>query len=829
MLKNYLKIAFRNLKRYKAYSYINIGGLSIGVACCLLILLYINDELSYDSFHENADRIYRINTYLKFGDTELNIPVVSDMMGQLLKQDYPQVEEYTRIFIQGGDKRIKNVEHSDHTGRNDYNLEHNVAFVDSTFFKVFTFPAVSGQTNKILDEPNTVVITESIAKKYFGTAYAVGRTIETDDNGGAFYKVTAVIADMPENSHFRFNFLFPMVNLNYNSWGNLVSMNFHTYLLLKEGADYKELEKKFEEYNDKYAMPYARRFLQVKSKEEFEKAGNRLEHTLIPVKDIHLYSKNIQELSPSGNIQYVYIFSAVALFILLIACINFMNLTTARSANRAREVGIRKVLGTERKNLVFQFLTESTLMSFFSVVVAVLIVINILPFFNNLAGKKLGLNSFLSPSILALLIPLPFIIGLLSGSYPSFFLSRFTPSEIIKGRLSKGSKSSGLRSVLVVFQFATSIILITGTIIIYTQLNYIQNKNLGYHKNQILIINDSYSLGNNIDAFKNEMLNVSGVISGTISNYLPIPSERNNSAFFKEAGMVSESGLTMQRWIIDYDYLKTLGIELSEGRNFSQEFGTDSSAIILNQTAVKQLGYQNPIGQRIYTWVTGGRLVDYNIIGVVKDFHFESLRQDIGPLCFVPGGSDAISSARSQYKSTELISFRINAAVLSTILKEAQVKWKNMSASLPFSYRFLDESFNEVYKAERRVGTIVLLFSALAIIVACLGLFGLAAFLAEQKTKEIGVRKVLGASVPSILLLLSKEFMKWIIIANIIAVPVAYYFMNKWLQDFAYRININWWLFILAGFIALIIAFLTISVQAIRAATANPVDSLKYE
>jgi len=383
--------------------------------------------------------------------------------------------------------------------------------------------------------------------------------------------------------------------------------------------------------------------------------------------------------------------------------------------------------------------------------------------------------------------------------------------------------------VLVVFQFATSIILITGTIIIYTQLNYIQNKNLGYHKNQILIINDSYSLGNNIDAFKNEMLNVSGVISGTISNYLPIPSERNNSAFFKEAGMVSESGLTMQRWIIDYDYLKTLGIELSEGRNFSQEFGTDSSAIILNQTAVKQLGYQNPIGQRIYTWVTGGRLVDYNIIGVVKDFHFESLRQDIGPLCFVPGGSDAVSSARSQYKSTGLTSFRINAASLSAILKEAQTKWKNMSASLPFSYRFLDESFNDVYKAEQRVGTIVLLFSALAIIVACLGLFGLAAFLAEQKTKEIGIRKVLGASVPSILLMLSKEFIKWIAIANIIAWPVAYYIMNEWLQDFAYRININWWLFVIAGSIALLIALLTIGIQAIKAAKANPVESLKYE
>ena len=823
MFGNYIKIAVRNLLRFKVYSAINIAGLAVGMTCCILILLYIYNELSYDSFHKKAERIYRINTYLKFGDTELNIPVVSDMMGQLLKQDYPQVEEYTRIYIQGGVKRVKN------NGINDFNLEHNVAFVDSTFFRVFTFPTVSGQTNQILNEPNTVVITESIAKKYFGTVNAVGRTIETDDNAGVFYKVTAVIADMPENSHFRFNFLFPMVSLDYNSWGNLVSMNFHTYLLLKEGTDYRELEKKFEEYNDKYAMPYAKRFLQVKSREEFEKAGNKIEHSLISLTDIHLYSKRAQEISPTGTIEYVYIFSAIALFILLIACINFMNLTTARSANRAREVGIRKVLGTNRKSLIIQFLIESTLMAFIAVLLAVNIVDYVLPFFNDIAGKELQAGNLYSSSILVFLLLLPFIIGIIAGSYPAFFLSRFMPAEIIKGKLSSGSKSGGLRSALVVFQFAASIILITGTIIIYTQLNYIQNKNLGYQKNQILIINDSYSLGNNIDAFKNEMLNVSGVISGTISDYLPIPSERNNSAFFKEAGMVSESGLTMQRWIIDYDYFKTLGIELSEGRNFSQEFGTDSSAIILNQTAVKQLGYQNPIGQKIYTWVIGGRLVDYNIIGVVKDFHFESFRQDIGPLCFVPGGSDAVSSARSQYKSTGLTSFRINAASLSTILKEAKAKWKNMSASLPFSYRFLDESFNEFYKADQRVGTIALLFSALAIIVACLGLFGLATFLAEQKTKEIGVRKVLGASIPSIILMLSREFIKWIIIANIIAIPVAYYFMNKWLEEFAYRIEISWQVFVLAGCIALVIAILTVSFQAIKAATANPVESLRYE
>ena len=820
MFGSYIKIAIRNLLRFKVYSAINIAGLAIGMTCCILILLYIYNELSYDSFHEKADRIYRINTDLKFGDTELAIPVVSDMMGSLLKQDYPQVEEYTRIYNFGGKILVKK--------GSDFNVEQQVACADSTFFKVFTFPAISGQTDKILNEPNTVVITESIAKKYFGTIDAVGRTIETD-RGVTFFKVVAVIKDMPENSHFRFNFLFPMANSGYNSWGNLVSMNFHTYLLFKEGTDYKEFEKKFEDYNDKYAMPYAKRFLQVKSREEFEKAGNKIEHSLISLTDIHLHSKRAQEISPTGTIEYVYIFSAIALFILLIACINFMNLTTARSANRAREVGIRKVLGTNRKSLIIQFLIESTLMAFIAVLLAVNIVDYVLPFFNDIAGKELQAGNLYSSSILVFLLLLPFIIGIIAGSYPAFFLSRFMPAEIIKGKLSSGSKSGGLRSALVVFQFAASIILITGTIIIYTQLNYIQNKNLGYQKNQILIINDSYSLGNNIDAFKNEMLNVSGVISGTISDYLPIPSERNNSAFFKEAGMVSESGLTMQRWIIDYDYFKTLGIELSEGRNFSQEFGTDSSAIILNQTAVKQLGYQNPIGQKIYTWVIGGRLVDYNIIGVVKDFHFESFRQDIGPLCFVPGGSDAVSSARSQYKSTGLTSFRINAASLSTILKEAKAKWKNMSASLPFSYRFLDESFNEFYKADQRVGTIALLFSALAIIVACLGLFGLATFLAEQKTKAIGARKVLGASIPSIILMLSREFIKWIIIANIIAIPVAYYFMNKWLEEFAYRIEISWQVFVLAGCIALVIAILTVSFQAIKAAVANPVKSLRYE
>lgn len=814
MLKNYLKVAFRNLLRFKTYSFINIAGLALGIACCLLILLYIQNELSYDRFNKNADRIFRINTDLKFGATELALPVVPDLMGPLLKQDFPQVEEYTRIYNWAGKKLVKKGE--------NFNTELGIVYVDSTFFKVFTFPAVLGKTDKILNEPNTVVITESIAKKYFNTVDAVGKFIETTDNGRTLYKITAVIKDMPYNSHFRFDFLFPMKNLKYD-WGNLMSANFHTYLLLKKGVNYKKFEKNLEVFNEKYAMPYAQKFLHV-TKEEFEKAGNRIKYSLIPVTDIHLYSKRIQEISPSGTIQYVYIFSAVALFILLIACINFMNLTTARSANRAREVGIRKVLGTERKYLVYQFLTESTLTALIAVILAVIIVYHVLSFFNNISGKELEINKLYSSSILLFLISLPFIVGLMAGSYPAFFLSRFNPVNIIKGKLAAGSRSGRLRSVLVVFQFATSIILITGTIIIYEQLNYIQNSNLGYQKDQVLIINDTYNLGHNVDAFKNEMLNVPGVISATTSGFLPIPSRRNFSAFYRDLNTVAESGLTMQRWEIDYDYLKTLGIQIIKGRNFSRAFGSDSSSIILNETAVKQLGYglsngskDNPINKPVYSWIGHGDIIKYNVIGVVKNFHFESFHQDIGPLCFL------------LKRNTGLISFKVSASKIPAIIREAETKWKRMAAGRPFSYKFLDDSFNEVYKAERRVGIIALAFSALAIIVACLGLFGLATFLAEQKTKEIGVRKVLGASVPAILLMLSKEFIMWIAIANIIAWPLAYYFMNKWLQEFVYRINISWWLFIIAGIIALIIALITVSFQAIKAATANPVDSLKYE
>ncbi|MBA3675764.1 MAG: ABC transporter permease, partial [Chitinophagaceae bacterium] len=484
MLKNYLKIALRNLWKQKSFSAINLFGLATGLSCFLLIALYVIDEMSYDRYNKKADRIYRINSDILFGGNAMALPVTSDMMGATMKKDYPQVEEYTRVYASSGSKLIKK-------GLEFIN-EGAVGHADSTFFNVFTLPALHGNTKTALKEPNTVVLSEMAAKKYFGATDVVGKSIETNENNGTTYKITAVIKDMPRNSHFFFDFIFSMKNVNYE-WGQYLSHNFHTYLVLKEGVNPEAFEQKFLTYIEKYVLPQAKQFMQINSMAEFEKSGNKIEYSLMPVTKIHLYSERPYELAALGNIQYVYIFSAVALFILLIACINFMNLTTARSANRAREVGIRKVLGTERKNLIAQFLTESTLMVVLSLCFALVITYFVLPLFNDVSGKLMSMNSLFAPSILPLLIALPLVVGLIAGSYPAFYLSALRPIEVLKGKLRRGNKSGGLRSVLVVFQFATSIILIIGTIVIYRQLGYIQTKNLGFNKDQVLVIDDAYA------------------------------------------------------------------------------------------------------------------------------------------------------------------------------------------------------------------------------------------------------------------------------------------------------------------------------------------------
>lgn len=811
MFKNYLKIAWRNLKKNKAFSAINISGLAIGLSCFLLIALYVADELSFDRYNSNAENIYRVNCDLTFNGSTLRLPVASDMLGSTLKKDYPQVKEFTRIFASGS-KQIK-------LGNNFIN-QSGVPHVDSTFFNVFTLPVIQGDTRTALNEPNTVVITASTARKFFNTTDAIGKTIETTDNGKTIYKVTAVIQDIPENSHFHFDYLFSMKNVNY-PWGTYISNNFFTYLVLQPGTDYKAFEKKaFPEYLTRYVFPEAKQIMQVSSVEEFEKAGNKLSYSLVPLTKIHLYSTDRDfELSPSGNIQYVYIFSAVAIFILLIACVNFMNLTTARSANRAKEVGIRKVLGTDRSNLMTQFLCESILMVAMSLVIAIGLVNIFLPSFNHIANKSIEMKALLSPVILVSILVLPILVGLLAGSYPAFFLSAFKPSEVLKGKLKLGSRSGFLRSFLVIFQFATSLILIIGTVIIYDQLHYIQNTNLGFNKSQVLIINDAYALDKNEEVFKNEILKMPGVTGGTISAYLPVSSSRSDYTYSKDAVMTSKNGINIQVWTIDYDYLKTMGMQLAEGRNFSRDFGADSSAVIINETTAQLLGYKDPIGKKFYSIDGIGKtiLTPLDIVGVVKDFHFESLRQHIGPLCFRLG------------HSTGLASFKISSSNIPGLLKDVENKWKTLAPGKPFSFRFMDDSFDEMYRAEQRVGTIALIFSALAIMIACLGLFGLSTFIAEQRTKEIGIRKVLGANVSGIVQLLSKDFVKLVIIAFVIATPVAWYFMNHWLQDFAYRIKIEWWIFAFAGLVAMSIALATVSFQAIKVALTNPVKSLRSE
>lgn len=798
--------------RNKTFSIINIAGLAIGLSCFLLITLYVMDELSFDRYFNNSNRIYRINSDIRFGGTDLHLPVTSDMMGQLLKKDYPQVENYTRIYTFNGDKLFKK--------GNEYIDETKVCHADSTFFDVFTLPSIEGNTKTALNDPNTVVITQSIAKKYFGITDVLNKTIEVKkDDKTELYKITAVIRDIPENSHFHFDFIFSMKNLDYK-WGLITAHNFFTYLLLRKGTDYKAFEKNLTKYLEKYVGPYARENMHISSLEDFEKAGNKLVYTLMPLTQIHLYSDRTFELSSGGNIQYIYIFSAIALFILLIACINFMNLTTARSANRAKEVGIRKVMGTGRKNLIVQFLLESMILVLLSLLIAIVIVYAVLPLFNNLANKQMTLQSLFTPYVLPLLVSLPVVVGLLAGGYPAFFLSSFRPVEVLKGKIKSGSKSGNLRSTLVVFQFATSVILIIATIVVYLQLNFIQTKNVGFDKNQVLIINGTSALGNQITAFKNQVLQLPGVISGTVSGFLPVTSSsRNDHSYSKDAVMNSQNGIDMQTWTIDYDYIKTIGLDIVRGRNFSREFGSDSEAVILNESAARFLGDKDPVGQKIYSLNDNlsKTQASFNIIGVVRNFNFESLRKDVGPLCFRLGNNP------------HLASFKINSGNANSLIAQIQTKWKAMASGMPFSYRFLDESFNEMYNAEQRVGKIALIFSVLAIFIACLGLFGLATYMTEQRTKEIGIRKVLGASVPGIVRMISKDFIKLVLLSALVAFPIAWYAMNKWLQDFAYRINMSWWIFLTAGLLTICIALITISFQSIKAAIVNPVKSLRTE
>ena len=808
MLRSYLKIALRTLRKQAGFTAINVVGLAVGLACCLLIALYVLDELSYDRFHEKADRIYRIHADIRFGGKDSPMAVTADPMGPTLAKDYPQVENYVRLH-NTGTWLVNRLGHPDRL------REGPVLFADSTLFDVFSFPLVAGDPRQALTEPNAVVISESAARRHFGARNPLGQPLQFD--GRLTCKVTGVMRDLPTNGHFRTDFFLSMRTDDYPR-GLWLSHNFHTYLLLKPGTDPRQFERNFEDVIQTHLGPQVKEFLGA-SIAELRQSGTRVGYWLMPLTNIHLHSRQQVELAPNGDIQYVYVFSAVALFVLLIACINFMNLATARSAKRAREVGMRKVLGSERSQLIGQFIAESLLTTLLALGLAMLLVAVLLPVFNDVAAKQLAFGALFKPRVWPLLVALPVVVGLLAGSYPAFFLSSFQPLRVLKGRFDVGRQRVGLRSGLVVFQFVMSVLLIVGTLGVYRQLKFIQTKNLGFNREQVLVVNDAYGLGTNLNAFKTEVLRLPGVVSGTVSGYLPTPSNRNDNSFFPEGKIDQKLAVQMQNWQVDDGYVPTMGLQLTQGRNFSPQFGSDSSAILLNESAVKLFGWTDPIGKRVMhvTDTQTKAMKAYTVIGVVKNFHYESLRRNIGALGLI------LEPSRTS------VSFRLNVRDLPRLVAQIEDRWKRLAPGLPFSHSLLEDGFDAMYRSEQRVGTLAVAFAGFAILVACLGLFGLAAFTAEQRTKEIGVRKVLGASVGSIVGLLSKDFLKLVLIGIGIAIPPAWWAMDRWLQDFAYRADLPWWVFALAGGLAIGIALLTVSFQSVKAALMNPVKSLRTE
>jgi putative ABC transport system permease protein len=661
------------------------------------------------------------------------------------------------------------------------------------------------------------VITETIAKKYFNGIDAVGKEITVNDSIN--YKVTGVIKDIPSQSHFNFDIFVATIENPLSRDDNWLSENWNTYILVKKNTDLNKLNLDLNKMMDRYVGPELQGVTNM-TLDQFKKGGGYVLATLTPLTDIHLNSNRTAELEGNGNIQFVFIFSAIAIFILLIACVNFMNLSTARSFNRAKEVGVRKVLGSLRINLIQQFLSESVLISFIALIFAVLIAWLLMPYFNQLAGKTIRVNTIFQPGMLFSLVILMLIVGLLAGSYPAFFLSAFQPISVLKGKLTSGFKKPWLRNGLVVFQFVITIILIIGTIVIFNQLNYIRAKDIGYNRNQVLVINGTYVLGNQATTFKNELLQISGIQRATLTGFLPSDdNNRSNDAFFTSPALDPKSAISMQIWNVDEDYIPTLGMKIIEGRNFSLQYPTDSTGIIINEAAVKFLNAKDILNKKLYEIndLKSKILKESHIIGVIRNFNFSSLRDLITPLALRLG------------KNNNNISVRIGVSNTPAVISVIKSIWKQMASSQPFDYSFMDDQFNKQYTSEEQVGRISITFAILAIAIACLGLFGLVTYAAEQRTKEIGIRKVLGANVPNIVSMIIRDFLKLVIIASVIAFPIASWGMKKWLQNFAYRVDIAWWIFLIAALVAIIITLVTISFQAIKAAIANPVTSLRSE
>lgn len=794
MIKNYLKIAFRNLWKHKAFSAINILGLCVGITASFLIFLYVSFELSYDSFHSKADRIYRVVADIKTPTEVINAGGPAWAVAPNAKQEFPEIESFVRVtgdddlLIRNGDVKFQ---------------ESAALWADSAFFDVFDFKMIKGDPHTALKEPFSVVFSETGAKKYFGNKDPMGQTLLI--TGEAFpTKVIGIIKDIPENSQIKGDVILSMTTITqkFNSnldsqWGNYGAQ---AYLLLKANTNAKSLEKKFPA------------FLEKRTGDEMKKS--QMYATLFLEKLTDVYLRSTRNGSKAGNINNVYIFSIVAIFILLIACINFINLATARSAERAKEVGLRKVVGAEKSQLARQFLGESVILTLIALIFSVALCVLLLPMFNQLAGKIISTGIFSQPVYLLYMLIAAVLIGVVAGIYPAIVLSSFTPVTVLKGRFSTSTKGIMLRKGLVVVQFTISIALIIGTIVVYLQMNHMRSSELGFNKDQVLVINTGGDKAK--QSFKESLSSIPAVKKTAMTS--SVPGGGNPGAYSEIENKKGDLQVAnMDLYFVDFDYIPLMQIKMVAGRAFSKEFGTDTTqAMVLNEAAIKLFGYSTPeeaIGRKFKQWGREGK-----IIGVMKDFHFRSLQQQIKPL-----------SMRIEPGGYNLITANISAENVSGTIAAIQNKWNAAVPNRPFSYYFLDEFFDKQYRSEERFGKLFLNFAIIAIFISCLGLLGLASYSTMLRTREIGVRKVMGASVTSIVNLLSKDFMKLVLISFLVAAPLAGYIMYQWLKDFAFRIDISWWIFLIAGLIAFAIAIFTVSFQAIKAAVVNPVKSLRSE
>jgi putative ABC transport system permease protein len=807
MIKNYIKTAWRNLKVNKVFSFINIFGLAVGLTCCMLISAYLYQELTYDTYPARAKQIYRVGLHSNGDNSAADFPSVDNAVGPGIKNAFPEVLDFTRlsnrgpVFVKYQEKQFK---------------ETNVALIDSNFLQLFSIPLIEGDSRTALTAPKTIVITKAFEKKYFGGSPALGKALTV---GNDLVKVTGVIDKIPDNSHFHADAFMSMVTFvspkTKQTWSNVGD---YTYLLLDKNADVKKLEAGFKQLVAKFVVPEIQHDMGV-SIAEARKSVNSFVFFLQPLTGIHLHSATKYEFEANGDIHYVYIFGALAIFILLLACINFTNLSTASSVRRSKEVGIRKVLGSAKDKLIAQFLVESVLLTFLALMFALGFVYLLLPYFNNLAGTHFGIGFLLGFKALLIELGLTLLLGLIAGIYPAFILSSFQIIAVLKGSGgSPDSTKSVLRSGLIVFQFAISTALIIATFIVYQQLSFMQNKKLGYDKSQVLVINDTYTLGNNIQAFKQQLLTDNRVVNATISGNVPGYNSMGGTEVYAQdiADKGTRTEIQIGIYWVQNSYIPTLGMQVVKGRNFYPSAPADSASVIVNEAALRDLGFgdSDPLGKTI---VRSGQR-HYTIVGVVKDFHYTSAKQKIAPLMML-----ASDNSRGS------IIVKVKTADVHRLINDIKSQWDSYKATAPFSYSFLDDQFAKLYASDERTGKIFTSFSVIAVIIASLGLFGLAAFMIRQRVKEIGIRKVLGATAGNITVMISREFLRLIVIAALISFPVTWYAMHKWLQDFAYHINIQWWVFVLAGFIALVVAALTISFQSIKAAMANPVKSLRSE